>query len=64
MKISEALKLDRTDMRLTVSKFEYTRWLVYDEGAWFVYEHKRRTRNSVCLIETESEKEAVKVLLN
>jgi len=59
MRFIDALKVDF--VRLTYGG----RWLVWDETfeTWIVYERKRYMRNTKTIIETKSEEEAVKYLL-
>jgi hypothetical protein len=53
---------DRSDIRITYE----SRWLYWENfrKIWVVREHKRYQRQSRVLIETKSEEEAVKALLN
>ena len=57
MNIIEALQI--TDIRLT----NYDKWLLFNNGNWCVYQKKKHAKNTVILIETMFEEEAVKQLL-
>lgn len=63
MTITEALKTKEGYIRLTYSKYDFTRWLVFGENYWFVYEHKFRAKKTVELIRTKSEEEAIQYLI-
>lgn len=60
MNIIEALK---TELDVRVSHED--RWMVWDSvlNLWVVYQHRRYAKNTVELIHTKSEHEAVKILI-
>lgn len=61
MNIIEALQVEFGSVRLSVGD----KWLVWNDvqRLWFVYQRKYRAKRTVVLIDTESEEEAVAVLM-
>lgn len=62
MTIKQLIQSEDHNIRISVGD----RWLYWDDFQiiWVVREHKRHQKHSTVVIETESEEEAVKVLLN
>jgi len=60
MNIIEVMKKDDYyDLRVT----NHDKWMYYDNGYWYVLEHKKGKHHTTMLIETENHDEAVKILL-
>ena len=60
MTIIDVLKDENRDVRVTCGY----RWMVYVYGEYRVYERKTYAKHTKILIETESEEEAVRVLVS